>query len=384
MTMNEPGTVDTAPREAAHPAVASGGPMFVCPYCGSATPDQPRCAACRGFLDPLSRQASQNAMGPWFLRNPDSPHQSGCSYETLVMLISRGRVTVDSVLRGPTTHQFWTPAKRVPGVASLLGLCHNCGSDVDGDEHECPECHAEFTHHPDRQDLGLMPVRAVPGQPVPLAAESARGPAAREPQPSLAEPPASLLRHVEALESQNRWVWKLAVTMLALVSITAALAAAGFLSGFLRVDPAMGAGPRAESGEAQAPAPSTPELPGGPSRGPSAPVAEPGGAPAPPMGASPAVPGSSPARAEGVDPDASGAAEPSGVKPKVEPGAPAAADGELAELRRLVAQDTDDSLNTAVSRLKALGAGDGKRPELDALLRAAEVRQSQRALRGVR
>ena len=113
MTMNEPRsvTVHTEPRD---PAVvtSSAGPMFVCPYCGAATPDQPRCTSCRGFLDPLSRQASQNAMGPWFLRNPDSPHQSGCSYETLVMLITRGRVTVDSVLRGPTTHQFWSPAKR--------------------------------------------------------------------------------------------------------------------------------------------------------------------------------------------------------------------------------------------------------------------------------
>ena len=89
--------------------------------------------------------------------------------------------------------------------------------------------------------------------------------------------------------------------------------------------------------------------------------------------------------ADGPNPEPSGgAAEGSGVAPKVDQASPRAEETELAELRRLVSQDTDESLIEVIRRLKAVGAGDGKRPEFDALLRAAEVRQGQRALRGVR
>ena len=41
----------------------------VCPYCGHAQSaagvGAAQCAACKGLFDPLSRQATQNAMGPW-------------------------------------------------------------------------------------------------------------------------------------------------------------------------------------------------------------------------------------------------------------------------------------------------------------------------------
>jgi len=145
-------------------------PVFVCPFCGSTTPDQPRCAHCAGPLDPLSRQATQNAMGPWFIRDEQHPFRPGCSYETILAMVARGKITSDTILRGPSTSQFWYPAKRVPGVAHRLaggGVCHSCQHPVTT-ESECPRCGAVFHADPDRQFLGLMPVRALPGSGVPL------------------------------------------------------------------------------------------------------------------------------------------------------------------------------------------------------------------------
>ncbi|MBX3378846.1 MAG: hypothetical protein KF805_02025 [Phycisphaeraceae bacterium] len=140
---------------------------FVCPFCGGATPDQPRCAHCAGPLDPLSRQATQNAMGPWFVRDEQQPFRPGCSYETILTMVSRGKITSDTILRGPSTSQFWYPAKRVPGVAHRLGVCHSCQQAVSG-ESECPRCGAVFHADPDRQFLGLMPVRSLPGASTPV------------------------------------------------------------------------------------------------------------------------------------------------------------------------------------------------------------------------
>ena len=112
--------------------------LLICPYCGEAQPVGERCRACGGFFDPLSRQATHNAMGPWFVRDPERPFRPGCSYETLVQLIQRGQVTKYSIIRGPTTRQFWTVARHVPGVAHLLGYCHACDGPVDPDERRLP------------------------------------------------------------------------------------------------------------------------------------------------------------------------------------------------------------------------------------------------------
>lgn len=147
-----------------HPIAA-----FVCPFCGGATPDLPRCAQCSGPLDPLSRQATQNAMGPWFIRDEQHPFRPGCSYETILSMVARGKIVADTILRGPSTSQFWYPARRVPGVAHKLiagGVCHACQQPING-ESECPTCGAVFHADPDRQFLGLMPVRALPGSGIP-------------------------------------------------------------------------------------------------------------------------------------------------------------------------------------------------------------------------
>lgn len=131
----------------------------VCPYCGDLAPvEAAQCESCGGRLDPLSRQASQNAMGPWFVRDEVHPFRPGCSYATLLRLIARGKVTADTILRGPTTHQFWATAERTPGVAHRFGRCHQCRQYVQPDDVCCEYCGARFVLDQDRQRLGLIDV----------------------------------------------------------------------------------------------------------------------------------------------------------------------------------------------------------------------------------
>lgn len=151
----------------------AGGPptpklrSIVCPYCGSVTPDSGRCGSCNGRFDPLSRQATQNQMGPWEIRDQRVPFRPGCSYATLTRLIEQGSVTGDTVLRGPSTRQFWMLARHTPGVAHKLGICHNCQATVKPDAFSCPNCDASFEVERDRQHLGLGPARPLPGQGLP-------------------------------------------------------------------------------------------------------------------------------------------------------------------------------------------------------------------------
>lgn len=138
--------------------------LFVCPYCGGPTPAEARCRACAGPLDPLSRQASQNDMGPWFVRDPASPFRPGFSTRTLRHLVARGRIRPDTVVRGPTTRQFWMPARRAPGVSALLFICHNCQAQTFEGDARCVACDADLALPEDRQSLGLGPIVPVPGQ----------------------------------------------------------------------------------------------------------------------------------------------------------------------------------------------------------------------------
>jgi hypothetical protein len=106
-------------------------------------------------------------MGPWFIRDGTSPFRPGCSYETLRDLIKRGKVTRETILRGPTTRQFWNFAARTPSVAHLLGVCHNCHAEVSPEAYACGGCGAVFTPDTDRQHLGLAPVHLLPGEEAP-------------------------------------------------------------------------------------------------------------------------------------------------------------------------------------------------------------------------
>ncbi len=136
--------------------------VVICPYCGEAQSNSERCRACGGLFEPLSRQATHNAMGPWFLRDPGKPFHPGCSYETMVRMIDRGQLTRYSLVRGPTTKQFWTVARHAPGLAHLLGYCHNCDTSVDPGDHGCHVCGVPFGAYLSRNYLGLPEVRPLP------------------------------------------------------------------------------------------------------------------------------------------------------------------------------------------------------------------------------
>jgi hypothetical protein len=136
--------------------------VVICPYCGDTQAVGERCRACGGFFEPLSRQATHNAMGPWFVRDESKPFQPGASYETILKLIQRGLITKYSIIRGPTTKQFWTVARRVPGLSHVLGYCHNCDASVDAGDHGCHACGVPFGAYLDRNFLGLPDVHAMP------------------------------------------------------------------------------------------------------------------------------------------------------------------------------------------------------------------------------
>lgn len=163
---------ETTDSGSAEPGAAG---WFPCPYCGERQAHGAvECRACGGLFEPLSRQATQNQMGPWFVRDESAPFVPGRSYATIRRMAQRGRITPETVLRGPSTRQFWMAAAETPGVAHLLGRCHSCKSRASAEEFSCSSCGAAFSVSEDRQSLGLAPVRLLPGQAAPaLVARSA-------------------------------------------------------------------------------------------------------------------------------------------------------------------------------------------------------------------
>lgn len=158
------------PRDAESPTSPSRGSTStdarpdVCPYCGESTDlvanseqvsGTPRCRACLAFLDPLSKDVTQGHMGPWFLRDPARPFYPGLAFDVLVVLISRGEVTRETVIRGPGSGQFWMRAGAVPGVAQLLGVCHACRAETPKGAKQCTACGVRFPAFPERDRLGL-------------------------------------------------------------------------------------------------------------------------------------------------------------------------------------------------------------------------------------
>jgi len=137
---------------------------IICPYCGTRqshkqTDEEGTCETCGGQFDAFSRQASQNEMGPWYIRNENNPFKPGCSYQTLVRLIKRGSITEHTILRGPTTLQFWQLANTVRGISHLFGKCHTCEATVKQTATTCSTCRAQFAIKTGRQILGLSQSR---------------------------------------------------------------------------------------------------------------------------------------------------------------------------------------------------------------------------------
>ncbi|MDH3583538.1 MAG: hypothetical protein OER86_04920 [Phycisphaerae bacterium] len=118
------------------------------------------------MFEPLSRVATQIAMGPWYRLDSARPFMPGLSYATLLAQARGGKVTAETILRGPTTRQFWARARSVPGVSHLLGICHACGQAVAPGSAHCAHCQTEFPAPVERNRLGLAadPAQAMLGQ----------------------------------------------------------------------------------------------------------------------------------------------------------------------------------------------------------------------------
>lgn len=179
----------------------------LCPYCGHGhelVPGKPRplqCESCKGRFEPLSRQATQNAMGPWQVRDESQPFRPPCSYETIVKLAQRGKIGPTTIVRGPTTRQFWSYARDTPGVAAVLGFCHSCHTPIAAEDANCPSCDAELRPATDRQQLGLSPKVVLPGEAPPEQIAAMIRPRTPQAMPAVTKVEASGTRPAEPVKS---------------------------------------------------------------------------------------------------------------------------------------------------------------------------------------
>lgn len=135
-----------------HPDV----PMLaLCPYCGDWQKNTDRCSTCGGVFDQLSQRATIIAMGPWFVRNKRFPYLPGCSYDVMRRQIEAGRIDASTILRGPTTRQFWSIARNVPGVSHLVGFCWSCGAAAKANDARCSSCQSPFGGVDAQNALGM-------------------------------------------------------------------------------------------------------------------------------------------------------------------------------------------------------------------------------------
>jgi hypothetical protein len=129
--------------------------ILVCPVCGETQPETNVCDVCKTLLEKEGLLLAEGAIGPWWIRNEELPFRPGITYEQVVDLAKSGKIQLHTLMRGPTTRQLWKIARRVRGVAHLLGRCHNCGEHVDSTARRCDSCEAEFLAFRDRNNLGL-------------------------------------------------------------------------------------------------------------------------------------------------------------------------------------------------------------------------------------
>jgi hypothetical protein len=187
------------------------------------------CSACHGRFDPLSRQATQNHMGPWQVRDEINPFTPGFDDAALRKLCKRGRIHLNTIVRGPTTRQFWMLACNTPVVAALLGQCHACHAPVSTQQDACNACGANLFPQTSRDALGLAPVQPLPGQADPYeVAEAALGASRAFVPPPPAKPAVSgraserRLRREVAKQKQRVTALAIACVFLALAGLGAA------------------------------------------------------------------------------------------------------------------------------------------------------------------
>ncbi len=129
--------------------------VVLCPYCGTAQRKGDRCHSCGGLFEQLSQKATQLAMGPWYIRDKANPFRPGCSYDVIMKMVQSGRIKPTTVIRGPSTRQFWSIARNVEGVAHLLGYCHHCAARIEPTDASCEICGTVFKPVEARNELGL-------------------------------------------------------------------------------------------------------------------------------------------------------------------------------------------------------------------------------------
>jgi N-acetylmuramoyl-L-alanine amidase len=94
-------------------------------------------------------------------------------FETLMALVKRGQVTAQSVVRGPTTNQFWRVAAQVKGLSREFGVCYNCSTAVEKSATICPQCN-RLQEPPSNPDVLLenAPAAAAPTSSLPAPTPS--------------------------------------------------------------------------------------------------------------------------------------------------------------------------------------------------------------------
>ncbi len=131
--------------------------FMVCPYCGSMhkghLPDV--CQHCNGRLDTESREQTRSDLGPWFVQDVSRPFSPGMRYEKLLRHLSEGQIRPTTVVRGPSTGQFWTVARKARGLSHHFGLCHACQAPASPDDEACLACGVSFRVSLDRDRMGL-------------------------------------------------------------------------------------------------------------------------------------------------------------------------------------------------------------------------------------
>jgi hypothetical protein len=129
--------------------------ILVCPICGETQPEIKMCRVCMVLLEPYGLLLAEGAIGPWWVRNEDLTFRPGITYDNLSALALTGKITLQSIVRGPTTRQLWKVARRVKGLSHLLGRCHNCGEHVSPKDRTCNSCDVQFLKYLDRNNMGL-------------------------------------------------------------------------------------------------------------------------------------------------------------------------------------------------------------------------------------
>jgi hypothetical protein len=113
----------------------------VCPFCGTVSlAPEGICPHCNMDGAAASRPATKALIGPWYVLQPRLPAIPGITFARLLGLVKKGRIRPNSVVRGPTTHQFWRFAGQVKGLSREFGICYDCGEELPTDAAACPAC----------------------------------------------------------------------------------------------------------------------------------------------------------------------------------------------------------------------------------------------------